>query len=261
MVDFNAAINVAVRADVNVNVRDRPEEYRPPHWDYIDYDQYRRPAIYNPLDIDLTYRYYYDGDYREVYVPRGGRIVLNLAIVGVFPFTAVGLNGFVSVGSFNGGCWVPPVDYDGPPPDDWHPYQPTVYNDMTVDVPSVQSSVMVNRVTFVGHDDTRPAGQQDAFMLDDSRLAYGTVQDGRDGGTIVVNASQATPGVGPVDDGGPIIKTTLANAEKPLGTNYTPYLVAAMVLVAIIAGGVITYVVRHPRGAHSGPGDPPTQNW
>jgi hypothetical protein len=240
-VNFNTEINVAVHNEVNIT---NVTEFRPRHWDYIDYDQYRRPCFYNPIDVGLSYRYYYDGDYREVWVPAGGRIVLNVAIGGVFPFTAVGLGGYVYTGSFYGGAWVPPDGWYGPPPDYWQPYQPTVYNNMSVYVPAVQRTVVVNRVTVVGHDDSRPFGQQDSFMLDDNRLAWGQVADGKDGGRIEVTKSQATPGVGPVDDGGPIVKTTLAAAEKPMGTNYTPWILGGVILVG--AGG-IGWVIKHPK--------------
>ena len=51
----------------------------------------------------MTFRYFYDGAYREVYVPAGGRIVLDVATAGVFPFTAVGDN-YLASGSFYGGA-------------------------------------------------------------------------------------------------------------------------------------------------------------
>ena len=63
----------------------------------------------------MTFRYFYDGAYREVYVPAGGRTVLDVATAGVFPFSAVS-DSYVASGSFNGGAWIPPDGWDGPPP-------------------------------------------------------------------------------------------------------------------------------------------------
>jgi hypothetical protein len=231
---------VAIQNHINIE----NNVFVPRRWDYIDYDDYRRPIIYNPLGVDLTYRYWYDGGYREVFVPVGGRIILTVGTVGVFPFTAVGSGGFIYTGNFYGGCYNPPPGWYGPPPPDWRPYQPTIWNNVSVFVPAVQRTVVVNRVTVVGHDQGRPYGQQDTFMLDDNRLAVGQVGDGKDGGDIVVNKSQATPGVGPYDDGGPIVKTTLAAAEKPMGTNYTPWILGSVVLVG--AAG-IGWVIKHPK--------------
>lgn len=262
-INFNTQVNLAVQNNniVQNNIQiNNVTEFRPARWDYLDYDDYHRPVIYNPIDVDLTYRYFYDGDYRTVYVPHGGRIVLVVPIVGVFPFTAVGIGGYVYTGYFNGGCW----NDDGPPPYGWHPWAPVVYNDVDVYVPSVDRSVVINRVTVVGHDDARPYGQQDQFMLDGGRLAWGQTTDGRNGGRIEVNKSQATPGVGPTDDGGPIIKTTLTAAQKPIPTNYTPWLLGALGVVILGAALGGTWVWRHPKGAHAGappPYDPPTGRW
>lgn len=222
---------------------------RPKVWDYVDYDAYHRPILYNPIDQDLTFRYYYDGSYRELYVPAGGRVLLSMAVDGVFPFTAVGAN-YVTVGSFYGGAWVPPYGYEGPPPPDWSPPPPpVVYDDVNAYVPSVGRTVTVNKVMMVGHDDTKPAGQQDAFMLDDSTMAWGQVHDGRDGGSIDVTKTQSLPGVGPTDDGRSIIDTAL---ETTLRRDSTwEWWLGGAILATLIAGGVITWVIRHPRSAHA----------
>jgi hypothetical protein len=186
-----------------------------------------------------------------VFVPAGGRIVLNVAIGGVFPFTAVGTD-YVSVGSFYGGGWVPPDGWYGPPPDDWHPYQPVTYQDVNVWVPSVQRTVRVNKVVYIGHDDHRPIGQQDAYMLDDSTMAWGQTRDGRDGGTIDVTQTQGLPGVGPVTDAGQWVNTTLASASQPSGINWLDWgLGAALAAVVLLASGVTTWLIKHPRRARA----------
>lgn len=244
-IDFNTQVAVVIADQPD---RTRQDNFRPQRWDYVDYDEYHRPNIYNPLDIDVTYRYFYDGDYREVYVPHGGRITLNITIVGVFPFTAVGVN-FVSAGYFNGGCWVPPDGWYGPPPAYWQPPPPPViWTNVNINVVNVNRTVVVNKVVVVGHDDNRPVGRRDALMLDDTTLAYGEVHDGRDGGTVDVSASQALPGVGPLDNGAPIVNTALMSASQPTSTDWTPWLLGGALVVLVGAGAAGTYVVKHPKG-------------
>ncbi len=243
---------INIRNNTNVTVNN----WRPDRWDYVDYDPYRRPILYNPCGQDVRYRYYYNGDYRDAWVPAGGRIVLNIGIIGVFPFVAVGSN-FVSSGYFNGGAWIPPSDdYTGPPPPDWQPYNPTYYDNAYVNVPAANQSIFVNRVTEVGHDDTAPAGQQDSFMLDGTTLARGQISP--DGSAITLATAQKTPGVGPVTDGVDLVN--LATPAAPPRDN-TPYYVGAALAVAALAGGVFWWVWRKGRSgpAHAGGYDPPTQ--
>ena len=86
----------------------------------------------------MTFRYFYNGAYREAYVPAGGRIVLDVATVGLFPFTAVG-DSYVASGSFYGGAWIPPEGWDGPPPPNYTPpAPPEVYHDVSAYVPGRQ---------------------------------------------------------------------------------------------------------------------------
>ena len=53
----------------------------------------------------------------------------------------------------------------------------------------------------VGHDDSQPAGNQDTFLLDDSTLAWGQVNDPSSSAQITVTKTQSLPGVGPTDNG------------------------------------------------------------
>lgn len=254
-------INTQITNIQQVNIRDNTNvtvnNWRPQRWDYVDYDPYRRPILYNPCGQDVRYRYYYNGDYREAWVPAGGRIVLNIAIAAVFPFVAVGSD-FVSSGSFNGGAWIPPSDdYAGPPPPDWQPYNPVYYDNAYVNVPAANQSVFVNRVTVVGHDDTAPAGQQDSFMLDGTTLGRGQISP--DGKAITLATAQKTPGVGPVTNGVDLVNLA---APIPPAHDNTPYYVGAALAVAALMGGVFWWVWRKGRlrAAHAAGGyDPPTQ--
>jgi hypothetical protein len=216
LVDFNHQLHDAAQsghADV-VNA-DHHALTRPRHWDYIDYDAYHRPTLYNPLDQAMTFRFFYSGADREAYVPAGGRIVLDVATVGVYPFTAVG-DSYVASGSFHGGAWVPPPDGNGsPPPDYIPPAPPQVYQDVLVNVPADDQVVQVGRVEVVGHDDKQPAGSQDTFLLDDSTLAWGQVNDPGSSSQIRVTKTQSLPGVGPTDNGSFLVALAAFNEPTP----------------------------------------------
>lgn len=254
--NINTQITNIQQVDIHNNTDITVNNWRPDRWDYVDYDPYRRPILYNPCGEDVRYRYYYDGDYREAWVPAGGRIVLNIGIVGVFPFVAVG-SSFVSSGYFNGGAWIPPDEsYDGPPPPDWQPYNPAYYDNAYVNVAAADRSIFVNRVTVVGHDDAAPMGQQDSFMLDGTTLARGQI--GPDGTAITLATAQKTPGVGPVSNGVDLL--SLAAPMAPARDNTLYYVGAALAVVALM-GGIFWWVWRKgARAAHGAGGyDPPTR--
>jgi hypothetical protein len=210
-VDFNQQVQNVVNAhsgNVDVVKADNQELARPRHWDYIDYDDYHRPTLYNPLNQAMTFRYFYNAAYREAYVPAGGRIVLDAATVGLFPFTAVG-DTYVASGSFYGGAWIPPDGWNGPPPPDYTPpAAPEVYQDVTAYVPANDRTVEVGQVAVVGHDGSQPAGSQDTFLLDDSTLAWGQINDPSDSAQIRVTKTQPLPGVGPTDNGSLLVALT-----------------------------------------------------
>jgi hypothetical protein len=253
--NINTQITNIEQVNIHDNTNVTVNNWRPARWDYVDYDQYRRPVLYNPSGEDVRYRYYYDGDYREAWVPPGERIVLDIITAAVFPFTAVG-SSFVSSGSFNGGGWTPPNDgYTGPPPPDWQPYTPVTYDNAYVNVPAANQSLFVNQVTAVGHDDTQPVGQQDSFMLDGATLGRGQISP--DGTSITLATAQKTPGVGPVTNG-----VDLVNMATPLAParDNTPYYAGALLAVAALMGGVFWWVWRRrPRVMHGAGGyDPPT---
>jgi len=211
--DFNEHVPNVSSGNVDVLVADNQALIRPRHWDYLDYDIYHRPTLYNPLNVAMTFRYLYDGAHRKVYIPSGGRIVLDAANVGLFPFTAVS-DSYVAAGSFYGGAWVPPDGWDGPPPPDYTPpAPPEVYQDVSAYVPADDQTVEVSRVEIVGHNDSQPAGSQDTFLLDDSTLAWGQVNDPSSSAQIRVTKTQSLPGVGPTDNGSFLV--ALAAHQEP----------------------------------------------
>ncbi|ORV17930.1 hypothetical protein [Mycobacterium celatum] len=216
VVDFNHQVQTVVDAhngNVDVIKADNQSMPRPRLWDYVDYDAYHRPMLYNPLNEAMTFRYFYNGAYREAYVPAGGRIVLDAAAAGLYPFTAVG-DSHVAAGSFRGGAWIPPEGWDGPPPPDYAlPPAPEVYRDVVAEIPADDKAVSVGQVQLVGHDDSQPAGSRDTFLLDDSTLAWGQINDPGGSSQIKVTKTQSLPGVGPTDNGSYLV--ALAALEEP----------------------------------------------
>jgi hypothetical protein len=219
--DFKSQVQSVIKTH-NANIDVVNGQAHPRHWDYIDYDTNRHPILYNPMSESMTFRYFYSGDYREVYVAAGSSVVLNVASGGVFPFTAVG-DDYLTSGSFNGGA------------------PPAQYQDVNAYIPAYNQTVQVSKVQPAGHDDSQPAGSQDTFMLDDSTLAWGQATNPTDGGQITVTKTQTLPNVGPTDDGKSLVD--LAAASHPQ-SNQTPWLIGALVaLVLVIAAGLVAWMV------------------
>jgi hypothetical protein len=243
LVDFNHQVQTVVNAhsgNVDVIKADNQALPRPRHWDYIDYDAYHRPTLYNPLNQAMTFRYFYNGTYRESYVPAGGRIVLDVATAGRFPFTAVG-DSYLASGSFYGGAWIPPPGGDGPPPPDYTPpAPPEVYQDVSAYVPADDQTVEVGQVELVGHDDSRPTDSQDTFLLDDSTLAWGQINDPSSRAQIRVTKTQSLPGVGPTDNGSFLV--ALAAYEEPAQPTKPWWPLALQYGVLAIAMGLVAWM-------------------
>jgi hypothetical protein len=253
--NFTQQVTQVVRVN---NDRDRGF-YRPRRWEYLDYDEYRRPVFFNPLATEMSFRYFLNGDYRTVVVPVGGRVVLDAVAAGVYPITVLA-GDIVSVASFLGGGFVPPVGWVGPPPVDWQPFVPATYSQVPVDFSGPGRTVMVDKVTVVGHDDSLPIGQRDAVMLDDSTLARGEIQaPPPDGGTPVITLAQTQPlpGVGPWDNGQQYINTALETPTTPSHSNL-PWIIGGVGAVLALLGGIAAWVWKHPQGDHALVDDAPT---
>ncbi len=223
-VEFNRRVQSVVTGNkANIDVVNGLAH--PRHWDYIDYDDAQHPVLYNPINEATTFRYYYSGDYRELYVEAGSKVVLDTTVGGVYPFTAVSDN-YLASGSFNGG---------GPT---------ALYHDVDAYIPAYGKTVQVVAVTPVGHDDSQPASSQDTFMLDDSTLAWGKADNPTDGGQITVAKTQTLPGVGPTDDGKSLVDLTVASHPQ---SNSRPWLVGGLIAALLVAVGVLVIRARRLR--------------
>ena len=218
--DFNQRVQNVVsthRENVDVLKVDNQRLVRPRHWDYVDYDDaYRRPALFNPLKEGMVFRYSYDGADREAYLPAGARIVLDAATVGVVPFTAVG-DSWVAAGSFYGGGSLPPDGSNGPPPPNYKPPEPPkLYRNVLVAVPAANQTLEVGQVGVVGRDESQPGGSQQTFLIDDSTMAWGEINDSSSSSAqIRVTKTQSLPRTGPTDDGNFLVVLAVRPHEEP----------------------------------------------
>lgn len=226
--NFSTQVNNVINThqDLAVNVND-VTVIRPHNWNYVDYED-NHPFFFNPVGDPVWVRYWYRDAYQVLYVPVGGRVLLNLDDPVVYPYTVLGQD-FVASGFFNGGGYVPPV-----------------WQDVAVTVPAYDQTVQVGKVTYVGHDDSAPEGQQDRFMLDDSTLGWGTKQDD---GHITINQTQTAPGVGPTDDGRSLVKLTAASVRAD--NRWVYYLMAALTVAALCGGIILAVLVRRRRAMNA----------
>jgi hypothetical protein len=263
-VNFDHQVEAATNGHNVETVRvDNQTLPRPRVWDFVDYDAYHRPILYNPLTQAMTFRYFYNFDYRDVYLPAGGRIILDAATAGLVPFTAVG-DSMLAAGSFTGGAWIPPNDFNGPPPPEYvPPGPPAVYQNVSAYVPTDNQIVEVGRVQVVGHSDDQTMGNQDMFLLDDSIVAWGQANDASSGAQIRVTKTQSLPGVGPTDNGSFLV--ALANHDEPLQP--APPAKAEALWPALlrfgslaIGVGVILWWVNRRRQSADTTGESPTES-
>jgi hypothetical protein len=93
-------------------------QWRP---DWVRYDQYYRPVIANPYRDPVRIVYMYQNAPRMVLIPPLQSVVMEVAQLAAYSFTAVVVNAVntavnVAVGSFFGGGYIPAVGLPLPPP-------------------------------------------------------------------------------------------------------------------------------------------------
>lgn len=150
---------------------DHVRQWKP---DWVQYDDYYRPVICNPYHDTVRIVYQYQGAPRIVYVPPLQRVVMEVADLAAYSFTAVVLNAVntavnVAVGSFFGGGYYPGVGMPPPPP----PPPVLRYDNVPVQVRYSQATYepfRVQRVVDVGPD---PQYGEHKVLLDGVTPAWG----------------------------------------------------------------------------------------
>jgi hypothetical protein len=196
----------------------------------------------------MTFRYFYNGAYREAFVPAGGRIVLDVATVGLFPFTAAGYRP-CGVGQLLRRGPDTAGGFGRPAAAEIHSAgAPEVHQDVSAYVAADNQTVEVGQVEVLGHGDSQPAGSQDTFLLDDSTLAWGQVNDPSGNSQITVTRTQSLPGTGPTDNGSFLV--ALAALKEPTQPS-APWWPSALSYggLAIAVGLVAWMIHRRKRGA------------
>jgi hypothetical protein len=125
-----------------------------------------------------------------------------------------------------------------------------VYQDVSAYVPAEDQTVAVGQVQLVRHDGSQPTGSQDTFLLDDSTLAWGQINDPSSSAQIKVTKTQPLPGVGPTDNGSFLV--ALAAHQEPTQPTqpwWPPWTLVGGVLV--IAACLLGWIVN-PRETERG---------
>jgi hypothetical protein len=100
-------------------------------------------------------------------------------------------------------------------------------------------------VEVLAHDGSQPAGSQDTFLLDDSTLAWGQVNDPSSLAQIRVIRTQSLPGAGPTDNGTFLV--ALAALKEPTQPS-EPWWPSALSYGGLtIAVGLVAWMINRRR--------------
>ncbi|RAV05859.1 hypothetical protein DQP55_25010 [Mycolicibacterium sp. GF69] len=211
-----------------------PAEPKVLQWqpDWVQYDQYFRPLIFNPYPEPLRVVYDVGGVPRILIIPPLGRIVTEVRDLGSYNFTALRLNPLglpidVAVGNFFGGGYFPGPGLPPPPP----PPPVRTLTDVPVQVKYTNATyrpIVVRKLVDVGPD---PAvGGAHKVLLDGATPAWGEWKQNDSGvPQFEVHQTQSFPGME-------------APAEGPLPGNYDLQLVSDSVPTGF-SGKDITLII------------------
>lgn len=205
--------------------------------DWVRYDDWYRPVLYNPFrqPVKIVYVYLYQP--RIVLIPPLASVVLKAIEYGVYNFTALLLNpvGTVlnaAVGSFFGGGYYP-VPYLAPP---LPPPPLLTYDQVPVVVSYRQASYepfVARRIVDVG-DDVRFGERK--VLLDGVTPVWGQWRQTPDGQRLFeVHKTQQFPGLEDPQEGPlPGYQLRLAGTPPPGFTGRDVYVIAAGAVVATL---------------------------
>ncbi|WP_286131833.1 MULTISPECIES: hypothetical protein [unclassified Mycobacterium] len=213
--------------------------------DWVEYDRYFRPLIFNPYPEPLQLVYEVAGVPRILLIPPLGRIVTEVRDLGSYNFTALRLNPFgipidVAVGNFFGGGYFPGPGLPPPPP----PPPVRTLTDVPVQVKYTDATyrpIVVRKIVDVGPD---PAvGGAHKVLLDGVTPAWGEWKQNDSGvPQFEVHQTQSFPGMeGPGE--GPLpgdYDLQLVSDSSPTGLSGKDItlIVAAALVAALGLGGI-----------------------
>lgn len=212
--------------------------------DWIQYDQFYRPVIFNPFPDPLRVVYDYGGVPRVMLIPPLGSVVTEAATAGAYNFTAMVLNAAgipsnVAVGNFFGGGYQPAPGQPPPPP----PPPVKRYDDVPVVVKYANAQykpIRVQKIVDVGND---PAVGEHKVLLDGVTPAWGEWVESPSGEqTFEVHKTQQFPGMEEPQEG-PLpgdYQLELVNDAKSTGMSSKDImLIGTAVVVALLGAGAI----------------------
>jgi hypothetical protein len=217
-----------------------------PEW--VQYDEYYRPLIFNPYREPLQVVYLLAGVPRILLIPPLGRIVTEVPELGAYNFTALRLNAFgipidVAVGNFFGGGYFPGPGLPPPPP----PPPVVSYTNVPVVVKYPKAEykpIRVQKIVDVGPD---PSVGEHKVLLDGVTPAWGEWKQTETGERqFEVHKTQSFPGMEAPSEG-PLpgdYQLQLASDSSPTGfSGKDLILIVAAALVATLGLGAIVLTI------------------
>ncbi|MGZ5392211.1 MAG: hypothetical protein ACXWD3_10305 [Mycobacterium sp.] len=227
--------------------------------DWVQYDKYYRPLIFNPYPEPLQLVYDVGGVPRLVLIPPFGRMVTEVRDAGSYNFTALRLNALgvpidFAVGNFFGGGYFPGPGLPPPPP----PPPVRTLSDVPVQVKYASATyrpIVVRKIVDVGPDPAQ--GGAHKVLLDGVTPAWGEWKQNEQGvPQFEVNQTQSFPGM-EAPGQGPLP----GNYDMQLVSDSTPtgmsgkditMIVAAVMAAAVGIGAIVltVFLGRRRRPQH-----------
>ena len=219
----------------------------------VAYDKFSRPVLSNPYNSPMKIVYVYDGAPTVVEILPFSSVVLNVAKIAAYSFTAIVADAAntarnIAVGNFLGGGYEPAIGQPPPPP-------PPVFNtvqNVPVQVKYTGATYQPFRVKNIVDLGIDPIHGERKVLLDGTTPAWGTWAQSPTGAQqFEIHKTQQLPGLtAPAQaplPGGYDLK--LLSSEAPSGT--TPrdvYLIVVVGIVAVLGlGGLVLGLVMNRR--------------